>query len=109
MADCGEFTKMKHRISLQAVSQVSDSQGGFTESWATFATVWASIRPAKGFEKFQAAQLQTPVTHKITIRYRPDVTTKHRLLFGTRVFGIKEALNRDEAKQYLDIQAIEQQ
>lgn len=107
MVDCGLFAKMKHRIALQAVSQASDSQGGYTETWATYATVWAYVRPVKGYERFQADQLQTPVTHKVTLRYRSDVTTAHQFIYDSRTFVIKEALNIDEANQYLELKAIE--
>ena len=108
---CGTFipAKMKHRVSLQSLSQVSDSQGGFTETWATDAELWAAIDPIKGYERYQAQQVQTPVTHKITIRYRSDVTTKKRFLYGSRVFAIKEVLNENEDNRYLLIRALEQQ
>lgn len=110
MPNCSDFKpgKMKQRVSIQSITQASDGQGGFTESWATDATVWAYVRPVKGYEKYQAQQVQTPVTHKITIRYRTGVTTKQRILFGSRVFNIKEVLNPDEANHFLEIIALEQ-
>lgn len=98
---------MDKRIELQSVTRVSDSQGGYTETWATYATVWAEIKPVKGYEKFQAMQNATPVTHNLVIRYRSGVTTAHRVLFGSRVFHIKEVLNIEEANSFLRIAAIE--
>ena len=110
MADCNAslVAKMRHRVAIQSKVSVGDGQGGFTESWATDATVWSYLRPVKGLEKFQAGQLQTPVTHKITIRYRAGVTSKQRVLYGSRVFALKEALNPDEANLFLELTAIEQ-
>lgn len=111
MPDCCEYrpAQMKHRLALQSLSRVADGQGGWTESWATEATVSAMIEPMKGYERFQAQQVQTPVTHKITIRYRSGVTTKKRFLFGSRVFEIKEVTNENEENRYLIIRALEQQ
>ena len=81
---------MRHRIVIQSVSQSSDGQGGFTETWADGATVAASIDALKDrpFERFQAGQTQTPATHKIVMRYRSDLTTAKRVKFGTRIFAI---------------------
>lgn len=99
---------MKRRVTIQTASQSSDGQGGYTETWADGDTVWASIEPMKGWERMQAQQMQTPVTHKIVMRYRA-MTTKNRLKFGTRIFIIKELLNIDEESRFLQIKAMEQQ
>lgn len=100
---------MKHRVTLQSISRVSDGQGGYTESWTDVADLWASIEPVKGYEKYQAMQVQTPVSHKMVIRYRSGVTTKNRILYGSRVFDIKEVLNVNEDGRFLQIKALEQQ
>lgn len=111
MASCCDFTAadLRHRLTIQTLSQVSDGQGGFTESWVDGATLSAKIEPSKGWERFQAQQVATPVTHKITTRYRSDLTTAHRLKLGARIFRIKELLNVEERNQWLQIRAIEQQ
>jgi SPP1 family predicted phage head-tail adaptor len=99
--------KMDKQVTIQSVTQTTDDQGGFTEAWATFATVWAYVRPVKGYERFQAQQLQTPVTHKLTVRYLAGVTTKHRILFDSRVFEIKEVINVEEQNAFLELICIE--
>lgn len=106
---CNKFmpAQMTSPIKIQRRSGSSDGQGGQTETWADIASVWAWIRPVKGYERFQAAQVQTPITHKITIHYRSDVTTATRIKFGTRIFNIKEVLNPDEANYFLEIIALE--
>lgn len=101
--------KMDKRVAIQSRSLASDGQGGFTETWATDATVWAYVRPYRGRERPQAGQTQTPVTHKITTRYRAGVTTKQRLLLDSRAFDVEEVINPDEADQFLEILAVEQQ
>ena len=109
MAKCCSslVAQMKRRVTIQSSSTLSDGQGGVTESWVDGDTVYASVEPVKGYERFQASQMQTPVTHKIVMRYRADVTTGSRLKFGTRVFWVKEALNLEEQNRFLEIRAIE--
>jgi SPP1 family predicted phage head-tail adaptor len=98
---------LKRRVTIQNSSRVGDGQGGFDETWADGATVWASIEPMKGYEKFQAMQMQTPVSHKILMRYRGDVTSASRLKYGERIFWVKEVINQDEESRFLAIKAIE--
>lgn len=111
MASCCDITAsdLRHKLTIQTESEVSDGQGGTTKSWTDGATLSAKIEPSKGWERFQAQQVATPVTHKITTRYRADLTTKNRLKLGTRIFRIKELLNVEERNQWLQIRAIEQQ
>ena len=97
----------RKRITIQTKSDASDGQGGFTETWNDLATVYASIEPLKAFERYQAMQMQTPVTHKIVMRYRDDVPTTARIRFGDRVFWVKEIINVEERGRRLAIKAVE--
>lgn len=106
-ANQSQTAKMDRRVTIQQVTEASDGQGGQTETWADVATVWASINPMSDYEKFQAQQLQTNTTHKLTIRYRTGLTTKHRVLFGTRIFNIKGIVNPGEANFFLNLKCIE--
>ena len=108
-AACLSASDLTHRITIQAITEASDGAGGFTASWADFTQAWCSIRPLKGYERFQAGQKETPVTHKIKMRYQAGITTKHRILYGTRVFNIKEILNVEERNITLEILALEGQ
>lgn len=99
--------RMDKRVTIQSVSQASDGQGGFTETWADGATVWAAVEQKKAWEKFQAMQTQTPVVWEVTMRYRADVTSASRLKYGALVLWIKEVINRGGANAFLDIKAIE--
>jgi SPP1 family predicted phage head-tail adaptor len=109
MPSCGSnvVSQMNKRVTIQTETQISDGQGGQTASWVSGATVWAKIEPVKAWERMQAMQLQAPVTHKIIIRYRSDVTSRSRFLYGSRVLDIVEVINPMEANQFLEIKAIE--
>lgn len=99
--------QMRYRIEVQEVTRTSDGQGGFTELFAPIATLWAKFEPLKAYEKFQAMQMQSPVTHKVTIRYNSSITTAHRILYDGRIFNIKEVLNIDEASAFMKLTVVE--
>lgn len=100
-------TTFRKRVTVQNASRVSDGQGGFTESWPDGSTVWAAVEPLKGYEKFQAMQMQSPQTHKVTMRYTAEVTAASRLTLQGRVLWVKEVLDVEERNRFLIIKAEE--
>lgn len=88
--------KLRHRIAIEQVTSTGDGYGGRSEAWATFATVWAFVKPLRGHEYFQAQQMQAKVTHNIKMRYRQGVTHKMRVRYGSRILNIVSVINPDE-------------
>lgn len=97
----------KKSVVIQNVVYAGDGQGGQTETWADGDTVRCSITPVKAWERYQAAQLQAPVTHKVVMRFNPSVTSASRLKFGDRVFTVKEVINPNEENRFLEVKAVE--
>lgn len=91
--------RLRHRITIESQSTVSDGQGGNTATWGTLATVWAAIS-ATGGREFQAARQSRPtLSHEITMRHRSDVTPAMRVkLSASRVFGIVAVIDPDETR-----------
>lgn len=79
---------LRHRVTLQRFQQGQDAYGGPVETWEDVATVWASLEAVSGREFFASQQVQSEVTHKVTIRFRPGVAADMRIVYGGRVFGI---------------------
>lgn len=104
-----EAGKLRHRITIQQDNgTTADASGHATANWQTYATVWASVQPVQGLERWRANQMQAETTHLITIRYLPDVTTKMRALFqGVRYLNFLSVLNVDERNIEMQIQAKE--
>jgi SPP1 family predicted phage head-tail adaptor len=97
----------KRRLTIQTLSKADDGQGGFVETWIDGDDVWGSIEPLSGFQKYQAMQMQTPLTHKIVLRYRKDITTAIRLKYDERIFWVREVLNQEEANRFLTLKVNE--
>jgi SPP1 family predicted phage head-tail adaptor len=100
---------MKHRVLLQECVLAPDGGGGFAEAWqdlAEEAEVYAAITPLSGAEQLRFHQLATSVTHRITLRFRADVTAAMRIIKDDVIYDIASATDRDCAGQYLDILAV---
>lgn len=100
---------LRHRITIQSVSLVSDGQGGGTSTWTDVATVWAYVRPTSARERQFAEQIQYQRSHEVIIRHRDDVTQEMRFTFDSRIFQIKGVRRPDERKFFLIIDAEESQ
>lgn len=101
--------RLRHTIQIQAKSISRDSGGGAVETWSTITNGErpAEVVPIGSREAFVEQQLQESVTHKIRTRYLSGVTTKHRVLFGTRVFDIQSVINWGERDIELALMCVE--
>ena len=72
-------SELSERVVIQANTVSTDNQGGRSSSWGTLATVWGHVRAANTREAIQARAVTSETQYVVTIRYRSDVTPKHRL------------------------------
>ena len=81
---------LRHRVTIQRQEIVFGKFGAplHDKVWENVATVWASLEAMSGREFFASQQVQSEVTHKVTIRFRPGVAADMRIVYGGRVFGI---------------------
>lgn len=76
-------------VHLQNPPSTENTFGNQTGSWTTTDTVWARIKPASGALIFVGGQLYPSYTWDITIRYRPNITVRKRVVYGTKTFVIQ--------------------
>jgi SPP1 family predicted phage head-tail adaptor len=99
--------KLNKRISIQKATYQQDEVGQAIPTWTTEATRWGSITPLNGRELEVAKKINAEITHKITLRHYPGLTTKDRLLFNGRQFEIVSVINPEEANIETVIMATE--
>ena len=98
--------ELRHRLTIQAERAASDGGGGLSDPWAdpvTVATVWGKVEPLTGTEHLRAMQIEDRLSHRIVIRYRPGITPAMRVRFGSRVFNIRAAIDREERGRFLEL------
>ena len=98
---------LNKRVDIQARSATVDAFGQESETWATVATVWASVEPLSGRELLAAQQVQGETTHRIRMRYQSGVTTSSRLLFNLRPFDVRSVINKNESGAFLELLCTE--
>lgn len=107
MATCVCAGDLRERIVIEQVATTRDAVGGQVETWSNLATLWARVQPTSASERFYRQATNAAAGWKISIRYRTDITTKMRIVWGSRRFEIRGVQNIDEQKRFLELAADE--
>ena len=98
---------LRHRLVLEQPLESPDGAGGVTRGYATVTTLWAAVMPVTARGDVVADGVGATVTHRIIVRSGPDVTTRHRLREGARIFRILALRDQDGSGRFVEIEAQE--
>ncbi len=100
---------LRHSVTIETETLSSNSMGGHTRVWSTFATVLAGIYPMSAKERFFANKTEHDISHKVVIRYLSGVKAKMRIMFNGRKLLIDGTVNPEEKNEWLEIACIEKE
>jgi SPP1 family predicted phage head-tail adaptor len=87
--------EMWTRVTIEQATKSQNEVGETVLSWATFATVWASVESLSARETERFAETVGFMTHRIKIRYLSGLTGAMRIVYRSRVLEIGQILERD--------------
>jgi SPP1 family predicted phage head-tail adaptor len=99
--------RLRERVTLEAPVETADRAGGVTRTYAAQATLWAELTPVSARGSLVADAAGATITHRFTIRGGVDVTTRHRLRLGSRLFDIVTVRDGDAQRRLMLIEARE--
>lgn len=97
-------------IAIKSQSATRDALNQKGSTWSTITnggTVAASIVPVRSSERQASAANQAEISHRVTIRYRSDVTADMRIYYGTRQLAINGIRDINERHEWLEITCLE--
>lgn len=100
----GELNK---RGTIQYPAKSRNSFNEEIETWTDLATIWCSIQPVSGSEKWLQQERISEATFKINMRYRSDINEKMRMKYKNRYLQFMAVLNCNEDCKELMIPAKE--
>jgi SPP1 family predicted phage head-tail adaptor len=98
---------LRRRVALQAPTDSIDSYGQAIRTWATYATVWASVVSTPGSEPQSALMQSSVTTYTVTMRYRTDVLPTHRMIYGAITLNIVGLSTVEGVNKHLKITAVQ--
>jgi SPP1 family predicted phage head-tail adaptor len=99
--------RLNRRLVLEEPVETPDGAGGVTRTYAAVTTLWAEIVPLSARGDVVAASLGAALTHRILVRAGREITTRHRLHQGARIFRIVTVREQDGSGRFLEIHAEE--
>ena len=103
--------RLRHRIVIQQPPDVNqapqDEYGAETPAWTTFATVWASVEPLQGRERLASQEVQAEVSHRMRLRHLEGLSSRMRVSFDGRIFGITDVINPEERDEEMQLMCVE--
>lgn len=94
---------LRHKVTLEKKTLVSDIAGGYQTGWQAVVTLWASINRLRGNERFTGGQLASASTHVFRMRFHSDISPDKRFIYDGRIFNIRVLHNVDEKDRMLDV------
>ena len=104
----GYLGAMRHRLTLYEEVLIADGHGGYQKTWQPLADngdVYAAIYDSAAERGVEAGQLKTVSRHRIVIAYRQDIVAGMKMTGNSKTYLIEAALDVDNKKEYLEIQA----
>ena len=103
--------KLNRRLIIESLTTAADGAGGLTGTWATLATVWASINPVNPQRLFEIGKEFQGIAYQIVMHFNDasgitDINN-FRIKHGTRYLKIHKFWNTEDDKLYTKILAID--
>ncbi len=86
------FDRMDRRIRLESYTETQSATGAVTKTWATLATVWASVRRTDASESTAGDQWLGTKNTEFRIRHRTDVSDKVRIVYESNNYDITSVI-----------------
>lgn len=99
--------RLRHRITFQQQSSTQDGYGEQVNTWSNLKTVWASVEPLHGRERFAAQQVHSETTTRIKMRYQAGIESKMRALYGSKTYDILSVIDLEERRIVLHLMCME--
>lgn len=87
-----EAGRLRHRVRLEELVTTLDDNGVQLQEWQNRGDRFCAIEPLSGREYLAAASIQSKITGKLVMRYRPNINARHRIVKGQRIYNIEAVL-----------------
>jgi SPP1 family predicted phage head-tail adaptor len=96
--------ELDRRLTLEEPVETADGTGGVTLSYTPVTTLWANVEPVSARSITVADAPGATITHRIIVRRRPAISTRHRFVEGTTIYRVV-TVRDDATRRFLVIGA----
>lgn len=95
--------ELRERVTIQTATQVNNSLGEATFTWADSQTIWASVNGVSSREALADGQQESRITHRVRFRYVSGLKHTDRLVWRDRVLEIISLLEYENRSEHVAI------
>ena len=96
-------TYERQTVVIESVTETPTGSGGYTDAWATVATVQAEIEYMNGNEAIDSGRLNASQFIKMVFRYESGINEKMRVLFNGEYMPIRSIDNIGGRNEWLHL------
>lgn len=99
--------KLNKRATIQTYTATGDGMGGNTIAWSSGESVYCDIMPLNGAEVLRYGAVDSDISHKVTMRYRANLSNQNRFVYDGRYFNIRTVIDKGEDAQFIELLCAE--
>lgn len=99
--------KYRNPINIQSQTLIENEYGEKVPVWSNVYSTRAGVFPISGKEFISSERISGQVTHKVELRYLPNVSKDMRISFNNRIFQIISVINFQEINKELQLMCSE--
>lgn len=99
--------RLRRRVTFLQYANTVDEFGRTVQTLEKYATVWAEIKPMRGFEYLEYYREKNKVQTKITCRYRNDLNENMVVRFNGKLHEITAIIDVEDLHTALEIMVQE--
>lgn len=95
--------ELRERVTIQTSTQVNNSLGEATFTWADFRTIWASVNGVSSREALADGQQESRITHRLRFRYVNGLKHTDRFIWRNRTLQIVSLLEYENRSEHVAV------
>lgn len=99
--------RLNKRVTILKKTDTVNSLNQKSKDFVEVKTVWASVAPVRGAERYEVQKLREEITYRVYMRYVPDIRADMYLRCEGRLYEIASVIDVDLERKILEIDAVE--
>ena len=99
--------RLNKRVTFYTRSDTVNELNQKSKKLTQIRTVWASVAPVRGLERYELQKMQEEVTYRIYTRYLADIHADLYIKYENSLYEIRSVIDVDLEHKMLEIDAVE--
>jgi len=97
--------ELNRRVTIRRRVDLPAADMGLSPSYEGAVMRWAKIEPVGAATYAGSVQIDETITHRITLRHMPGITTAHEVVHGSAVYRVRRITNMNGGYRWTAIEA----